>query len=180
MQARTVFVALIAVALALTGLEAPVRAGGATTRELPEFPHRQTADWVNSPPLTSASLRGHAVLVEFWAFSCSNCLATLPWMQAIAHRYRNRGLTVVAVHTPELPHEHDRAALRGVITRLGIDYPVMIDEDYRFWNALENRYWPAFYLFDAKGRLVAMHAGELHLGEAGSAAFEQRISAAIP
>jgi thiol-disulfide isomerase/thioredoxin len=148
--------------------------------QLPEFTHGAAADWINSGPQSAASLRGRPVLVEVWTFDCSNCLASLPWMQRVARRYGSQGLAIVAVHTPELPEERDRAGVRRAISRLAIGYPVMVDDDYSYWRALDNRYWPAFYLFDAQGRRLAMEVGELHSGEARADALEQRIAALLP
>jgi thiol-disulfide isomerase/thioredoxin len=185
MPARRLVPVLIALVVVAVGAAvafphrvAAARAAAAGTA-LPEFPSRSAADWLNGPPLTGASLRGRPVLIEFWTFECSNCLATLPWLRTVAARYRDRGLVVIGVHTPELPAEHDREAVRRAVARLGIDYPVLIDEDYRYWNALGNRYWPAFYLYDAQGQRVASRFGEQHLGESGSEAFEARIAATV-
>ena len=168
-------------ALLLAGsalLAAPLRAA-AEGPALPEFTHAAAGDWLNTSPLHAAELRGHPVLVEFWTFGCSNCLASMPWMRAAAARYRGRGLTIVGVHTPELPAEYRRDAVHAAVARLGIDYPVMIDEDYSYWRALANRYWPAFFLYDAAGRLVATHAGELHRGEPRSDAFEKLVERSL-
>jgi thiol-disulfide isomerase/thioredoxin len=154
-------------------------AGGAP-RQLPEFTHRGATDWLNSAPLTTAAARGHPVLVEVWAFGCSNCLASLPWMHAIAGRYRPRGLVIVGVHTPELADEYQPSAVRAAVGRLHIDYPVMIDADYSYWSALGNHYWPAFYLYDGRGQLIGTHFGELHVGEPRSEAFESLLASSLP
>jgi len=172
-----VIVALLACA-AVPRAAAPAATAGSAGR-LPEFTHAADADWINSRPLSSAGLRGRPVLVEVWTFDCSNCLASLPWMQRIAARYASQGLAIVAVHTPELPHERDRAELRRAVARLAIPYPVMVDEDYSYWRALGNRYWPAFYLYDGEGRQVAARVGELHAGEAGADNFERQIASAL-
>ena len=155
----------------------PVRAAAGPA--LPEFTHAAAGDWLNTTPLRAAELRGHPVLIEFWTFGCSNCLASLPWMHAAAARYRGRGLAIVGIHTPELPAEYRRDAVRAAVSRLGIDYPVMLDDDYSYWRALDNRYWPAFYLYDAAGRLIATHIGELHVGEARSDAFARLVERSL-
>ena len=141
----------------------------------PEFPHQSASDWINSAPLTLASLRGSVVLVEFWTFDCYNCRNTLPWLKAIHDEYGARGLQVVSVHTPELEQERNPANVRAAVKRLGITYPVMIDEDYSYWRAMNNRYWPAFYLIDRDGNVVLRAFGELHRGEARSDTVESRI-----
>jgi len=155
-------------------------AGADAPRELPTFTHPAASDWINSAPLTTAELIGHPVLVEVWAFECSNCLASLPWMQRIEGAYQRRGLVIVGVHTPELPEEHDRSQVAAAVRRLDIRYPVMVDMDYSYWKALGNRYWPAFYLYDAAGRLLATRIGELHAGEAGADTFERLLASRLP
>jgi thiol-disulfide isomerase/thioredoxin len=142
----------------------------------PELPVLPAADWLNSKPLTLAQLRGRPVLVEFWTFGCSNCRNTLPWLQAMHERYAARGLTIVSVHTPEFPGERDRDAVAKAVARLGIHYPVMIDNGFRYWKALGNRYWPAFYLIDPQGRIVETRIGELHAGRAGADSLERAIA----
>lgn len=141
----------------------------------PEFTHQHATDWINSEPLTLAELRGHAVLVEFWTFGCVNCRNTLPWLRAAHARYDGKGLVIVSVHSPEFAHERDGDKVRAAVQRLGIEYPVMLDNDFSYWNAFANRYWPAFYLIDRQGRVQASAFGELHAGTARGDAFEKTI-----
>lgn len=145
----------------------------------PELPALPAGAWLNSPPVTLASLRGRPVLIEFWTFDCSNCRNTLPWIKQVAARYVPLGLKVLAVHSPELEHERDPAAVAAHVRELGIDYPVLIDNDFRYWTALGNRFWPAFYLVDAQGRIVATRIGELHVGERSADQFEREISSRL-
>ena len=170
---------LRALLLACAALVAVQPGPAAASPALPEFTHAAAGDWLNSPPLRAAQLRGHPVLLEFWAFDCSNCLASVPWMHAAAAHYRGRGLTIVGVHTPELALEYHHDAVRAAVARLRIDYPVMIDDDYSYWRALDNHYWPAFYLYDAAGHLVASHVGELHVGEPQSDGFEKLVERSL-
>lgn len=144
--------------------------------ELPRLTHTAAADWINATPPADPLLRGHPVLIEVWTFECSNCLASLPWMQRVAAEYRPRGLVVVGVHAPELPDERDPAKVVAAVRRLRIDYPVMLDGDFSYWRALDNHYWPAFYLYDAYGHLLAARVGELHDGEAAAQALERLIA----
>ena len=116
--------------------------------------------WLNSPPLTMAGLRGKVVLVDFWTYSCINCLRSIPYVRAWADKYRDKGLVVVGVHAPEFAFERDVANVRQAVARLKIDYPVAIDDDYAIWRAFDNRYWPADYLIDAQGRIRETHFGE--------------------
>jgi thiol-disulfide isomerase/thioredoxin len=154
-------------------------AGHAAPRVAPELTHANAAEWINSPPLTLASLRGAVVLLEFWTFGCVNCVRTLPWLKATHRRNRDRGLVVVGVHTPEFAHERSIDNVRAAVRRLGIEYPVMIDNDFSYWKALDNRYWPAFYLVGTEGQIAATAIGELHAGEARAARFEGEIERLI-
>src|SRR5262249_27472638 len=109
--------------------------------------------WLNTDgkPLSLASLRGHVVLVDFWTYTCINCIRTLPYLKAWDARYRNAGLTIVGVHTPEFPFEHDTSNVKQAIASDGIKYPVVQDNNYGTWTAYGNQYWPAEYLIDAQG-----------------------------
>ena len=147
----------------------------ATPNKAPEFTHTAASEWINSAPLKLSSLRGSVVLIEFWAFDCSNCRNTLPWLEAVHAEYGARGLKIISVHTPELKQEYVPANVRRVVKELGISYPVMIDTDYSYWGALNNRYWPAFYLVDGRGRVVETAIGELHRGEERGDAMEAAI-----
>ena len=145
----------------------------------PELPRLPSSAWLNSAPLTLASLRGRPVLLEFWTFGCSNCRNTLPWLKRIHERYAPRGLELIAIHSPEFDFERDPAAVAAAVEKLGIDYPVLIDNDFQFWKALGNRYWPAFYLIDAQGRIVATRIGELHSGQRSADEFEREIASLL-
>jgi thiol-disulfide isomerase/thioredoxin len=135
------------------------------SKEIPEFTHTLAADWINSDPLRLADLRGQVVLVEFWTFDCINCRNTLPWMKSIHDQYASQGLRVISVHTPELPQERDPDNVRAAVKEFGITYPVMLDGNFSYWRALNNRYWPAFYLVGRDGRIADSAIGELHKGQ---------------
>ncbi|WP_420955022.1 cytochrome c biogenesis protein DipZ [Burkholderia gladioli] len=117
-------------------------------------------EWLNSPPLTNASLRGKVVLVNFWTYSCINCLRTLPYVKAWARKYRNDGLVVIGVHAPEFAFERDIGNVKKATHDLGVTYPVAIDNGYSIWRAFNNEYWPAHYFIDAQGRVRYHHFGE--------------------
>ena len=163
---------LAGAALALAGCGGSVAAMSA---DAPEFTHASPAEWLNSAPLKLADLRGSLVLIEFWTFDCYNCRNTLPWLKAVHDEYGPRGLKIVSVHTPELPQEREPANVRAAVKQLGITYPVMIDTDFSYWRAMKNRYWPAFFLIDASGRIVLDASGELHRGETRGDAMEAAI-----
>jgi thiol-disulfide isomerase/thioredoxin len=116
--------------------------------------------WLNSEPLTAAELHGRVVLVDIWTYSCVNWLRTLPYVSAWAERYRDRGLVVVGVHCPEFGFEHSLDNVRHATRQLGVEYPVVIDNDFAIWQSLANRYWPALYLTERDGRIRFHHFGE--------------------
>jgi cytochrome c biogenesis protein CcdA/thiol-disulfide isomerase/thioredoxin len=132
----------------------------------PEFVDNQ--QWFNTPgdkPLTLRSLRGRVVLVDFWTYSCINCLRTLPYLTAWDRTYRKDGLTIVGVHSPEFPFEKEASNVREAIERNGIHYPVVQDNDLATWSAYGNQYWPSEYFIDARGRVRFAHYGEGEYGE---------------
>jgi cytochrome c biogenesis protein CcdA/thiol-disulfide isomerase/thioredoxin len=116
--------------------------------------------WINSTPLTPASLRGKVVLVDFWTYSCINCLRTLPYIKAWNDRYKDSGLVIIGVHTPEFPFEKDESNVRKAVRDLGISYPVAMDNNYAIWRNFNNEYWPADYFVDATGHIRFHHFGE--------------------
>jgi cytochrome c biogenesis protein CcdA/thiol-disulfide isomerase/thioredoxin len=134
--------------------------------QAPEFVGNQ--QWFNTPgdrPLTLRSLRGRVVLVDFWTYSCINCLRTLPYLTAWDKRYRKDGLTIVGVHSPEFPFEKEASNVEEAIERNGIEYPVAQDNELATWNAYGNQYWPAEYFIDSQGRVRFAHFGEGEYGE---------------
>jgi len=116
--------------------------------------------WLGSPPLTLAGLRGKVVLVDFWTYSCINCIRTLPYLEGWYQKYAAAGLVIIGIHTPEFAFEHDTANVQAAITRFGLTYPVAQDNEYATWSAYNNEYWPADYLIDANGHLRATQFGE--------------------
>jgi thiol-disulfide isomerase/thioredoxin len=117
-------------------------------------------EWLNSEPLGLDDLRGHVVLVDFWTLTCINWLRTEPYIRAWSQAYRNDGLVVVGVHTPEFSFEHEIDRVRQATKERGIDYPVAVDNDYGIWSAFDNHYWPALYFVDADGIIRDHHFGE--------------------
>jgi thiol-disulfide isomerase/thioredoxin len=146
---------------------------------------RATA-WLNSEPLRAQDLRGKVVLIDFWTYTCINWRRTLPYLRAWAQKYRDQGLVVIGVHTPELSFEKDVDNVRSAAREQRVDYPIAIDSDYAIWNAANNRYWPAAYLVDAQGRIRHHQFGEGNyeqleviiqrlLVEAGHGPFERQL-----
>jgi cytochrome c biogenesis protein CcdA/thiol-disulfide isomerase/thioredoxin len=116
--------------------------------------------WLNSPPLKSKELRGRMVLIDFWTYSCINCLRSIPYVEAWAEKYKNDGLVVIGVHTPEFAFEKDPANVVKALADLKITYPVAVDSNYAIWKAFNNQYWPAHYFIDANGSIRYHHFGE--------------------
>ncbi|URX64449.1 thioredoxin family protein [Luteibacter anthropi] len=116
--------------------------------------------WLNGPALTPAQLKGKVVLIDFWTYSCINCIRTIPYIRAWADKYKDQGLVVIGVHTPEFDFEKDDGNIRQAITRFGITYPVAVDSEHSIWNAFHNRYWPALYFVDASGHIRHHQYGE--------------------
>lgn len=116
--------------------------------------------WINSPPLSMPQLRGKVVLIDFWAYSCINCIRTFPHLEHLWQAYKDKGLVVVGVHAPEFDFEKNQANVVAAVKRFGITYPVAMDDDLDTWNAWNNQYWPAEYLIDAQGQVVTHHYGE--------------------
>jgi len=123
-------------------------------------PELATGNWINSEPLTLKDLRGRVVLIEFWTFGCINCRNTLPFVKSWDDRYRERGLTVIGVHSPEFDDERKVENVRREIASLGIRYPVVTDNDYQTWDAYNVAAWPTVFLLDKQGRIRWMHVGE--------------------
>jgi cytochrome c biogenesis protein CcdA/thiol-disulfide isomerase/thioredoxin len=117
-------------------------------------------EWLNSPPLTIEGLRGKVDLVDFWTYSCINCLRAIPYVRAWAEKYKDQGLVVIGVHAPEFAFEKNIDNVRKATRDLKVDYPVAIDNDYAIWRAFDNKYWPAHYFIDTEGRIRHHHFGE--------------------
>ena len=116
--------------------------------------------WLNSPPLNREQLKGKVVLIDFWTYSCINCIRSVPYVRAWHERYKDQGLVVIGVHSPEFAFEREPANVRKAVADFGIRYPVALDNDLKIWRAFDNRYWPAHYLADAQGRIRYHHFGE--------------------
>jgi cytochrome c biogenesis protein CcdA/thiol-disulfide isomerase/thioredoxin len=127
-------------------------------QELPDL--SGAVAWLNSPPLNRDQLKGHVVLIDFWTYSCINCLRSIPYVRAWADRYKDSGLVVIGVHTPEFAFEKDLDNVKRAVAEFKITYPVALDDDYKIWKAFNNSYWPADYLIDATGKIRHHHFGE--------------------
>jgi thiol-disulfide isomerase/thioredoxin len=150
--ARRTAIALLATVVLATAAEA----GG--QQMLPDL--SGATSWLNSPPLNRAQLKGKVVLVDFWTYSCINCLRSLPYLRAWDAKYRGSGLVIIGVHTPEFDFEKNPANIEKALRKFGITYPVAVDSNRRIWSAFHNEYWPAHYFIDATGKVRYHHFGE--------------------
>jgi len=144
--------------LAFNPNSAETTALAADGKLLPEF--QGISQWLNSPPLTNADLKGHVVLVQFWTFACINCQRTLPYVTRWHRQYEVKGLKVIGVHTPEFSYEREVNNIKQAMKKHQITYPVAVDNDYATWNAYKNQYWPHLFLADRQGVLRYDHIGE--------------------
>lgn len=160
MRTAAFFGFLAPLVLTLTSAHAATPADYGTAPELAGI-----GQWHNTPPLSMASLRGKVVLVDFWTYSCINCIHTLPYVSKWYEQYKDKGLVVIGVHTPEYPEERDKDKVARAIARHGLRYPVAQDNDYATWRAYGNQYWPAFYLVDRQGRIRVKRVGEGNYAE---------------
>src|SRR5260221_3149737 len=143
---------------ALLALSTPMKSAAQDSEVLQRFVG--ASGWLNSPPLGAIELRGKVVLVEFWTYTCINWLHTMPYVRAWAEKYKDKGLVVIGVHTPEFPFQRDLDNIRRSIREMQIPFSVAVDSNYMVWRAFRNNSWPAFYFIDARGRVRHQHLGE--------------------
>ena len=155
-----------------------------TAGDLPDYgvapPLHADGDWINTKPLTLAQLRGKVVLIDFWTYSCINCLRTLPHLKAWYATYHKQGLVIIGVHTPEFAFEHVASNVRAAVKRLGITYPVVQDNRFKTWDNYANQYWPAEYLIDKTGPRAphALRRGRVRRDRAADPAAARRATGA--
>lgn len=143
---------------------------------LPQFSQQQPQDWINSKPLKLSDLRGKVVLIDFWTFDCWNCYKSFPWLLDLEQRLGSKGLQVIGVHTPEFEHEKVRANVVAKVKEFGLHHPVMLDNEFTYWRTMNNKYWPAFYIVDAQGKVRGRFIGETHEGDRNAVAMEKLIN----
>ncbi|MEE9304198.1 MAG: redoxin family protein [Thiotrichaceae bacterium] len=143
--------------------------------QAPEFTHHSAEDWINSKPLKLTDLKGKVILLDIWTFECWNCYRSFPWLNALEKEFADKDFQVIGIHTPEFKHEHDRKRVAAKIKEFELHHPVMMDNDFSYWKALNNRYWPAYYLIDKKGKIRAKFIGETHQGDSNAEAINAAI-----
>ena len=128
----------------------------------PEFTQSSQEGWINSEPLTLSQLKGKVVMLDFWTFDCWNCYRSFPWMREMEQRLADEAFTVIGIHSPEFSHERVRANVEAKVKQFKLHHPVMMDNDFGYWQAMGNRYWPAFYILDKQGQVRSVYIGETH------------------
>jgi thiol-disulfide isomerase/thioredoxin len=145
----------------------------------PVFTHADASAWINSEPLELSDFKGRVLLIDVWTFDCWNCYHSIPWLKSMESRLGPKGLALLGVHSPEFPHEQERARVVAKVKEFGIAHPVMLDNDFSYWRALDNHYWPAFYVIDKQGRLRGTFAGETHVGDERAKRVEALITSLL-
>ncbi len=174
---RTIACCLIGLA-ALPLLESHSGAAIPTTAAdypLPEFTHQQSDAWINSEPLTVNALKGKVVLVDVWTFGCWNCYRSFPWLKDLETRYADQGFQVIGIHTPEFDREKVRQNVIDKVHEFNLKHPVMIDNNFSYWRALNNHYWPSYYLVDRQGIVRFHFVGEMHKNTDKAKVIDQEI-----
>ena len=144
--------------------------------EAPEFTHPSPDDWINSKPLKISDLKEKVVLLDVWTFECWNCYRSFPWLNSLEKKFKDTDFRVIGIHSPEFKHEHDREKVIAKVKEFELHHPVMMDNDFSYWKALNNRYWPAFYLVDKKGKIRGKFFGETHEGDRNAKKIEAAIT----
>lgn len=143
--------------------------------QLPEFTHQQDSEWINSKPLSVNDLKGKVILIDVWTFDCWNCYRSFPWLVELEQKYQSQGLQVIGIHSPEFDHEKIRANIIAKAEQFKLHHPIMMDNDFSYWRALNNRYWPSYYLVDKSGQVVYSHVGETHQGDRKAIVLEKTL-----
>jgi len=145
----------------------------------PEF-HQTSPDlWLNSEPLTMESLRGKVVMLDFWTFDCWNCYRSFPWMNEMEASFDSDDFIIIGVHTPEFEHEKVRENIEEKIAEFKLKHPTVMDNDFRYWKAMNNRFWPSYYLIDKNGNVRKNFIGETHANTRKAKQIEETIQALI-
>ena len=146
---------------------------------LPEFTQSTTESWINSSPFQVKDLHGKVVLVDIWTYGCWNCYRSIPWLNSLEAKFDPKDFIIIGIHTPEFDHEHKRENIVKKCEEFQVTHPVMMDNDFGYWKALRNRYWPTFYVVDKKGNVQGVFIGETHQGDKRAKKVEKLISKLI-
>ena len=144
--------------------------------EMPEFTQTDEIAWINSKPLTKGDLLGKVVLIDVWTYGCWNCYNSFPWLRSVEEKFADQDFTVIGIHTPEFDHEKDRDNVVEKTKHFKLDHPVMMDNDFAYWRALHNKYWPSYYIVDKEGKIRKGFIGETHEGDRRAKKIEKLIA----
>ena len=150
-----------------------------TSYDLPEFTQTKIDSWINSPPLMVGDLKGKVVLVDIWTYGCWNCYRSIPWLNSLEEKFGPEEFIIVGIHTPEFDHETKREKVVAKCEEFNVTHPVMMDNDFAYWKALKNRYWPTFYVVDKQGKVQGVFIGETHEGDKRAKNVEKLIAKLI-
>ncbi|CAA6827939.1 MAG: Unknown protein [uncultured Thiotrichaceae bacterium] len=163
------------IVILLTFVTAISAAETIANKKAPEFTQKSSHEWINSPPLSMKQLKGNVVLLDVWAYGCWNCYRSFPWLHKLEKTYASKKLKVIGIHTPEFEQEQNRENVIANVRRFELRHPIMMDNNFAYWKALENQYWPTFYLIDKKGNLRFRFIGETHAGDRNATTIDQAI-----
>ena len=144
--------------------------------DLPQFTQSSGQAWINSLPLQVEDLRGKVVLVDIWTYGCWNCYRSIPWLNSLEKKFDQEKFIIVGIHTPEFDHETEREKVIEKCEEFKVKHPVMLDNDFAYWKALRNRYWPTFYIADKQGVVQGVFIGETHQGDKRAKDVEALLS----
>ncbi|MFK8027060.1 MAG: redoxin family protein [Gammaproteobacteria bacterium] len=147
--------------------------------ELPKFTQQDAQRWINSSPLKTEDLKGKVVLLDIWTYGCWNCYRSIPWLNSLEKKFGHDDFIIVGIHTPEFDHETEREKVIEKCEEFKVTHPVMMDNDFAYWKALRNRYWPTFYVADKHGVVKGVYIGETHEGDKRAHQVENLIAKLI-
>ena len=147
--------------------------------DLPQFTQQSPDRWINTKPITVEDLKGKVVLVDIWTYGCWNCYRSIPWLNSLEEKFPKEKFIIVGIHTPEFDHETEREKVIAKCEEFKVTHPVMMDNDFAYWKALRNRYWPTFYVADKSGVVKGVFIGETHQGDKRAKDVERLIEKLI-
>jgi thiol-disulfide isomerase/thioredoxin len=146
-----------------------------TNISLPEFTHKEKKDWINSKPISKKDLLNKIVLIDIWTFDCWNCYRSFPWLNALEKKFKDQDFQIIGIHSPEFEHEKKYKNILNKVKQFNLHHPIMIDNDFSYWKALNNKYWPTFYLIDKQGNIRHIYIGETNSGTPKAKTIETAI-----
>lgn len=174
-QIKNLVIFSVSIAVTLLSFIRSVDATEVKPHPLPAFTQTSQDAWIQSKPLKVSDLHGSVTLVDIWTFECWNCYRSFPWLNDLENRLKDKPFKVLGIHTPEFEHEHVRSKVEAKSKEFGLKHPTMMDNDFGYWKALNNRYWPTYYLVDKKGMIRYRFIGETHAGTPKAKKIEQAI-----